>query len=247
MGWMHDTLNYLSLEPIHRRYHHDAMTFGLLYAYSERFILPLSHDEVVYGKRSILGRMPGDGWQRFANLRAYLGFMWTHPGKKLLFMGTEFGQESEWNHDAQPDWYLLDAPAHRGVQRLVRDLNRIYTTEPALYARDCEETGFQWVVVDDREQSVFAYLRMPGDNGVPLLAIANFTPVPRNDYRLGVPEAGMWRALLNTDAACYGGSGFNGGSEARAEPVPWRDWPASLALALPPLATLILRLDEAPP
>jgi 1,4-alpha-glucan branching enzyme len=249
MGWMHDTLDYVSQEPIHRRYHHDLMTFGLLYAYSERFILPLSHDEVVYGKHSLLGRMPGDHWQRFANLRAYLGFMWSHPGKKLLFMGDEFGQEREWNHDTQPDWDLLDAPAHRGIQRLVRDLNRLYTTEPALYAQDYQDTGFRWVVADDREQSVFAYLRMPAGNGVPLLAVTNFTPVPRNGYRLGVPEAGRWRALLNTDAACYGGSDFANGGDARAEPVPWHDQPASLALNLPPLATLILRLDgtEAPP
>jgi 1,4-alpha-glucan branching enzyme len=249
LGWMHDTLDYVSQEPIHRRYHHDLMTFGLLYAYSERFILPLSHDEVVYGKHSLLGRMPGDHWQRFANLRAYLGFMWSHPGKKLLFMGDEFGQEREWNHDTQPDWDLLDAPAHRGIQRLVRDLNRLYTTEPALYAQDYLDTGFRWVVADDREQSVFAYLRMPAGNGVPLLAVTNFTPVPRNGYRLGVPEAGRWRALLNTDAACYGGSDFANGGDARAEPVPWHDQPASLALNLPPLATLILRLDgtEAPP
>jgi 1,4-alpha-glucan branching enzyme len=221
------------------------MTFGLLYAFSERFILPLSHDEVVYGKHSLLGRMPGDHWQRFANLRAYLGFMWTHPGKKLLFMGDEFGQEREWNHDAQPDWDLLDDPAHRGVQRLVRDLNRLYTAEPALYQRDCESAGFRWIVAGDREQSVFAYLRMPDGNGAPLLAVSNFTPVPRDGYRLGVPEVGQWRALLNTDSTCYGGSGFNNGCDATAEPVACNDQPASIALNLPPLATLVLRSDSA--
>jgi 1,4-alpha-glucan branching enzyme len=243
MGWMHDTLDYVAHEPVHRRYHHNSMTFGLIYAFSERFILPLSHDEVVYGKRSLLGRMPGDHWQRFANLRAYLGFMWTHPGKKMLFMGDEFGQEREWNHDSQPDWDLLDDPAHRGLQRLVRDLNRLYTAEPALHARDCEDTGFRWIVADDREQSVFAYLRMPSGNGAPLLAVSNFTPVPRYGYRLGVPEPGKWLALLNTDAACYGGSDFASGHEATAEPAPLHDQPASLALDLPPLATLVLRLD----
>jgi 1,4-alpha-glucan branching enzyme len=245
MGWMHDTLDYVSSEPIHRRYHHDSMTFGLLYAYSERFVLPLSHDEVVYGKHSLLGRMPGDHWQRFANLRAYFGFMWSHPGKKLLFMGDEFGQEREWNHDTQPDWDLLDTPEHRGIQRLVRDLNRLYTAEPALYARDYQDTGFRWVVADDREQSVFAYLRIPTGNGMPLLSVVNFTPVPRNGYQLGVPEPGKWLVLLNTDAACYGGSDFPSACDVRADPVPWRDQPASLALNLPPLAMLILRPDGA--
>ena len=247
MGWMHDTLDYIGLEPIHRRYHHHEMTFGMLYAFSERFILPLSHDEVVYGKHSLIGRMPGDHWQRFANLRAYLGFMWTHPGKKLLFMGGEFGQEREWNHDGQLEWHLLDDPAHRGVQRLVRDLNRLYTAEPALYERDYDDSGFRWVMSDDHEQSVLAYLRMPAGNGPPLLSISNFTPVPRNGYRLGVPEAGKWRALVNTDAACYGGSGSTNGHDTTAEAAPWNDQPASLILDLPPLATLVLRLDNAKP
>jgi 1,4-alpha-glucan branching enzyme len=243
MGWMHDTLDYIEREPIHRRYHHHSMTFGMLYAFSERFILPLSHDEVVYGKHSLLGRMPGDYWQRFANFRAYLGFMWTHPGKKLLFMGGEFGQEREWNHDGQPDWYLLDDPAHRGVQRLVRDLNRLYTREPALHQQDYEDAGFRWLVSEDAEQSVFAYLRMPAGNGPPVLSVSNFTPVPRNDYRLGVPEAGKWSVLLNTDAACYGGSDFGDGCDATAQLAAWQGQPASLVLNLPPLATLVLRLD----
>jgi 1,4-alpha-glucan branching enzyme len=219
------------------------MTFGMLYAFSERFILPLSHDEVVYGKHSLLGRMPGDHWQRFANLRAYLGFMWTHPGKKLLFMGGEFGQEREWNHDAELDWDLLDDPAHRGVQRLVRDLNRLYVGEPALHEGDCEDSGFRWVVSDDEAQSVLAYLRMPAGNGPPVLSVSNFTPVPRPGYRLGVPEAGAWQPLINTDASCYGGSDFANGHGATAEPAPWHDQPASLILNLPPLSTLVLRLD----
>jgi len=243
MGWMHDTLDYVARDPIYRKYHHDELTFGLLYAFSERFILPLSHDEVVYGKGSLLGKMPGDRSQRLANLRAYLGFMWTQPGKKLLFMGDEFAQEREWNHDTQPDWDLLDDPAHRGVQRLVRDLNRLYTSEPALHERDHDGGGFRWVVADDSEQSVFAYLRMPRGNGPPILTVVNFTPVARDGYRLGVPEAGAWRTVLDTDAARYGGSNYGDGAAATAEPRPWRDQPASLALNLPPMATLILQLD----
>jgi 1,4-alpha-glucan branching enzyme len=245
MGWMHDTLDYIGREAIHRRYHHHEMTFGMLYAFSERFILPLSHDEVVYGKHSLLGRMPGDHWQRFANLRAYLGFMWTHPGKKLLFMGDEFGQEREWNHDGTPDWQLLDDPGHRGVQRLVRDLNRVYAAEPALYERDYDNAGFRWVISDDNEQSVLAYLRMPAGNGPPLLSISNFTPAPRDGYRLGVPEPGSWRALVNTDAPCYGGSGYGDGHDAVAHQESWHDHPASLIVDLPPLSTLVLRLDNA--
>jgi 1,4-alpha-glucan branching enzyme len=244
MGWMHDTLDYMAQEPIHRRYHHHLLTFGMLYAFSERFILPLSHDEVVYGKHSLLGRMPGDNWQRFANFRAYLGFMWTHPGKKLLFMGGEFGQQREWNHDAQPDWQLLDDPAHRGIQRLVRDLNRLYTAEPALHQQDYEDAGFRWVVSEDEEQSIFAYLRRPAGNGPPVLSVSNFTPVPRAGYRLGVPEAGKWCVLLNTDAACYGGSDFADGYDATAQLAAWDGQPASLVLDLPPLATLLLRLDS---
>ncbi len=245
MGWMHDTLDYMSRDPIYRTYHHDEMTFGLLYAFSERFILPLSHDEVVYGKRSLLGRMPGDEWQRLANLRAYFGFMWTQPGKKLLFMGGEFGQEREWNHDWQPDWDLLDRPPHRGIQRLVRDLNRLYVAEPALHARDCDGSGFRWVVADDRADSVFAYLRLAGD-ARPVLAIGNFTPVPRPNFRLGVPEAGSWCILFNSDGAEYGGSNYpSAGAVATAKP--WRDFPATLDLDLPPLATIILGLDDRRP
>jgi 1,4-alpha-glucan branching enzyme len=242
MGWMHDTLDYIGRDPLYRSYHHDEMTFGLLYAYSERFILPLSHDEVVYGKHSLLGRMPGDAWQRFANLRAYYGFMWTHPGKKLVFMGGEFGQEREWNHDAQLDWDLLDQPGHRGVQRLVRDLNRLHVGEPALHTRDSDESGFRWVVADDRADSVYAHLRL-ANGAPPVLAVSNFTPVPRPGYRLGLPIAGHWEMLLNTDAAVYGGSDFpTAGGDA--PPSNRDDQPAWLDLDIPPLATVILRLQR---
>jgi 1,4-alpha-glucan branching enzyme len=244
MGWMHDTLLYMSRDPVHRRFHHDNLTFGLLYAFSENFILPLSHDEVVHGKRSLLGRMPGDRWQRFANLRAYLGFMWAHPGKKLLFMGGEFGQEREWNHDTSLDWHLLDDPAHRGLQRLVRDLNTAYRREGALHRRDSDPLGFRWVVVDDRDQSVFAFLRTGGDADPDILCVCNMTPVPRHDYRLGVPVAGLWREILNSDAAIYGGSNVGNDGLAIAEEVAMHGLPASLRLTLPPLATLLLRRGD---
>ena len=239
MGWMHDTLRYFAHEPVHRSWHHDELSFSLVYAFSEKFVLPISHDEVVHGKGSLIGRMPGDAWQRFANLRAFLGFMWAHPGKKLLFMGQEFGQWAEWNHDASLDWHLLDDERHRGVQRLVRDLNRLYAQWPALHARDAEPDGFRWVVGDDRANSVYAWLRQAG-SGPPLLVVANLTPVPRHDYRVGVPHAGHWRELLNTDAALYGGSNLGNGGGAWAEPWPLHGQPASLSLLLPPLAVLLL-------
>jgi len=242
MGWMHDTLGYMAHDPIHRKYHHNAMTFGLLYAFTERFVLPLSHDEVVYGKRSLLGRMPGDTWQRFANLRAYFGFMWSSPGKKLLFMGGEFGQEREWNHDAQLDWHLLDDPLHRGVQRLVRDLNRIYRGEPALHRRDADPAGFAWTVVHDAEASVFAYLRHGAEGDRPVLVACNFTPVPRPGYRMAVPHRGPWREILNTDARVYGGGGI-----VAADPVVAGETPggSEILLSLPPLATVMLRAETA--
>ncbi|AOK19850.1 glycogen-branching enzyme [Burkholderia cepacia] len=246
MGWMHDTLQYMSRDPIHRRYHHDEMTFGLIYAFSERFVLPLSHDEVVHGKGSLLGRMPGDRWQRFAGLRAYLGFMWAHPGKKLLFMGSEFGQDSEWNHDASPAWHLLDDADHRGVQRLVRDLNRCYRGLPALHARDAEADGFAWVVGDDRDNSVFVFLRRGGasDASGPVLVALNLTPVPRVGYRVGVPRPGRWREILNSDATCYGGSGIGNGGGVTAAPEPSHGLPASLSLTVPPLACVFLLPEE---
>jgi 1,4-alpha-glucan branching enzyme len=238
MGWMHDTLLYMEKEPIHRQYHHGDMTFGLLYAFTENFILPLSHDEVVYGKKSLIGKMPGDRWQRFANLRAYFGFMWSHPGKKLLFMGGEFAQEGEWSHDHELDWPTIDDPAHAGVQRLIRDLNRLYVSEPALHGRDCEGSGFQWVVGDDRSNSVFAYLRLSEQRQ--LLAVCNMTPVPRHHCVIGVPRPGNWREILNTDSSFYGGSNVGNDGTVGTNPVPAHGQAQSLELVLPPLATILL-------
>jgi 1,4-alpha-glucan branching enzyme len=246
MGWMNDTLRYVSRDSVHRRWHHDDMTFGLIYAFSERFILPLSHDEVVHGKRSILGRMPsgpgGDDWQRFATMRAYLGFMWAHPGKKLIFMGTEIAERDEWNHDGQVNWSLLDHGPHRGMQRLTRDLNRIYNAEPAMHRLDAEAAGFRWVVGDDRAQSVLAFIRRGAqDEKRPVLAVANFTPVPRIRYRIGVPRAGRWVERLNTDAATYGGSNLGNGGALMTEAVPSHGYDQSLLLTVPPLATVWLQ------
>lgn len=238
MGWMHDTLRYMHHEPVHRRFHHHDMTFGMVYAYSERFILPLSHDEVVHGKGSLLGKMPGDRWQRFANLRAYYGFMWGHPGKKLLFMGAELAQAREWNHDAQLDWGALDDVHHAGVQKLIRDLNTVYRATPALYGSDADPQGFAWVIGDDQNNSVFAFLRRHGDACA--LVVSNMTPVPRSDYRVGVPVAGRWRELLNTDAGVYGGVNMGNGGGASTIPQSLHGQAQSLALTLPPLSTLIL-------
>ncbi|HWK45814.1 MAG TPA: 1,4-alpha-glucan branching protein GlgB [Stellaceae bacterium] len=240
MGWMHDTLAYMSQDPVHRKYHHNKMTFGLLYGFTENFILPLSHDEVVHGKQSLLGRMPGDRWQRFANLRAYFGFMWTHPGKKLLFMGGEFAQEREWNHDIGLDWHLLDDGAHRGVQALVRDLNWLYRSEPCLHVLDCEGEGFAWIDANDLEQSVLSFLRRGTDAGDIAVIVSNFTPMVRHGYRIGVPQPGRYLERLNTDAAVYGGSNVGNGGSIVAEPTPWHGQPCSLLVTLPPLATLIL-------
>ncbi|MGH8161636.1 MAG: 1,4-alpha-glucan branching protein GlgB, partial [Gammaproteobacteria bacterium] len=245
MGWMHDTLAYMRENPVHRRWHHNEMTFGLLYAFSENFILPLSHDEVVHGKGSLIAKMPGDFWQQFANLRAYYGFMWGHPGKKLLFMGGEFAQWNEWNHDTSLEWHLLEYAPHQGVQNLVRDLNRLYRELPALHRRDCEGAGFSWVVVDDADQSVFAFLRYGGGDDAPVLVVANFTPVPRYGYRVGVPRAGRWREALNSDAAGYGGSNLGNSGGVTAEAIPAHGHAQSLALTLPPLATLILVHEKA--
>jgi 1,4-alpha-glucan branching enzyme len=241
MGWMNDTLAYMREDPIHRRWHHDKMSFGLVYAFSENFVLPLSHDEVVHGKGSLLGKMPGDDWQRFANLRAYYGFMWGHPGKKLLFMGQEFAQSSEWNHDGELPWALLDDARHAGVQQLVRDLNALYAARPALHALDCEANGFEWLVADDAERSIFAWLRRDGDRGV-VIVLSNFTPLPRIGFRLGMPEGvAAWQIALNTDAPVYGGSGIGGQGEIHsvdAEPAHGRK--NSIMLDIPPLATVFL-------
>ena len=244
MGWMNDTLVYLSLDPVHRRWHHDKLTFGLLYGFSENFILPISHDEVVHGKGSILSRAPGDDWQKFASVRAFYGFMWAHPGKKLLFMGQEFGQRDEWNFDRSLDWHLLEFAAHRGLRDCIRDLNRLHRTEPALYARDCEPEGFRWIVADDRDQSVIAWLRLGGPDDAPVAMISNFTPVPRPNYRIGLPRAGRWVEILNTDAAAYGGSGTGNMGAVIATDTPAHSLPASADLFVPPLATLYLRWED---
>lgn len=241
MGWMHDTLQYFEYEPIHRRYHHNDLTFGMVYAYSERFVLPLSHDEVVHGKGSLLAKMPGDRWQKFANLRAYYGFMFTHPGKKLLFMGAELAQGREWNHDASLDWDALKDPMHRGIQQLVRDLNGLYRSLPALHARDTDSSGFEWVIGDDAQNSVAAYLRRDGDRLA--LVACNLTPVPRERYRIGVPKAGRWAERLNTDAGVYGGSGLGNAGEAQTQAVAAHGQEQSLEIVLPPLSTVVFTFE----
>ncbi|MFN3285070.1 MAG: 1,4-alpha-glucan branching protein GlgB [bacterium] len=242
MGWMHDTLRYLSRDPVHRKYHHQELTFRMLYAFSENFLLPLSHDEVVHGKRSLLEKMPGDDWQRFANLRLLLGYQYAQPGKKLLFMGGEVGQRREWDHEGSVDWHLLTDPRHAGIQRWVQDLNRLYRTEPALHELDCEPGGFQWIDPDDRDSSVVSFLRR-SRGGRQVAVVCNFTPVPRQDYRVGVPEPGRWEEALNSDAREYGGSGWGNLGGVQAEPVPRHGRPYSLRLVLPPLAVVFLRWE----
>jgi 1,4-alpha-glucan branching enzyme len=237
MGWMHDTLDYMSKDPIYRRHHHGNILFGLHYAFSENFILPLSHDEVVHGKRSILGRMPGDQWQRFANLRAYYAFMFGHPGKKLMFMGSEFAQDTEWNHDIGLPWHLLDQPTHAGIQNLVRDLNRVYRDTPALHALDCAAEGFEWLVADDANNSTFAWLRKGRDAEQRCVVVLNFTPQVLRDYRVRVPFAGRWREVFNSDAAAYGGG--NVGNGGAVSTVVTRDSP-EIHIVVPPLAAVFL-------
>ena len=240
MGFMHDTLGYLKREPIHRKHHHNEITFGLVYAFSENFVLPLSHDEVVHGKGSLIGRMPGDDWQKFANLRAYYAFMWGYPGKKLLFMGQEFAQWSEWSEARALDWNLLSYHQHEGMRRLVRDLNLSYRAKPALHARDCEPEGFRWLIADDHDNSVFAWLRMaPGEK--PVAVITNFTPAYLENYRLPLPTAGRWREILNTDAEIYGGSGKGNGGRVQAVDA---GGTISTTMTLPPLATIMLELEQ---
>ncbi|WP_407943735.1 1,4-alpha-glucan branching protein GlgB [Mangrovicoccus algicola] len=243
MGWMNDTLDYIRRDPVHRTHHHGQLTFGLVYAFSENFILPISHDEVVHGKGSMIAKMPGDGAEKFANLRAYYGFMWGHPGKKLLFMGQEFAQGREWNHDRSLDWHLLQDPAHEGIRRLVRDLNGLYRAHPALHRDDLGAEGFEWLVADDAEQSVLGFLRRGRGTGRDIAVIVNFTPVERRNYRIGLPAAGRWREAINTDAAEYGGGGRGNLGGVTAEPVPSHGRPASAALVLPPLSAIFL---EAP-
>jgi 1,4-alpha-glucan branching enzyme len=242
MGWMHDLLDYLSQDPVHRKYHHNQLTFGLLYAWHENFVLPLSHDEVVHGKGSLYQKVPGDDWQRFATLRAFYGFMYGHPGKKLLFMGGEFGQTREWSHDRSLDWHLLGmGPFHAGLKQLVQDLNRLYRREPALHQVDFEPAGFQWVDCTDWEQSVVSFVRRARNPADFVLFVSNFTPVPRHGYRVGAPVPGYYRELLNTDAGLYGGSNLGNGGGVMTESLPWQGQPHSLVLTLPPLATLIFK------
>jgi 1,4-alpha-glucan branching enzyme len=240
MGWMHDTLQYIQRDPIHRRHHHGEMSFGLVYAFNENFILPISHDEVVHGKGSMLAKMPGDRWQRFANLRAYYGFMFGHPGKKLLFMGCEFAQEREWNHDQSLDWHLLDDPGHAGVRRLLRDLNRFYRDTPALYERDFTSDGFEWIDHDDAARSVLSFIRRGRDAGTLVVVVCNFTPTPQRGLRIGVPQTGRYRERINTDSAHYGGS--NVGTplgEAATQDIACHGKPHSILIDLPPLATVM--------
>jgi 1,4-alpha-glucan branching enzyme len=241
MGWMHDMLTYITKEPIHRRFHHNNLTFRMLYAFSENFMLPLSHDEVVHGKASLLAKMPGDDWQKFANLRLLLGYMYAMSGKKLLFMGAEFGQWKEWNHDESLEWNLLEYDPHLGLQRWVRDLNRMYAREASLHSSDCDPAGFEWVDCTDSESSIVSWIRKTPGDGEVVLTVCNFTPVPRKGYRVGVPLGGLWREILNSDSPLYGGSGLGNAGGFTAEPVPYHGRPNSLNLTLPPLGICIFK------
>jgi 1,4-alpha-glucan branching enzyme len=243
MGWMHDTLSYMKQDPINRKYHHGELTFSLIYAFNENFVLPLSHDEVVYGKGSLIGKMPGDDWQMFANLRALYGYMWAHPGKKLLFMGGEFAQRREWTHEGELEWWVSGLPGHAGVKRLITDLNCVYRREPALHQVDFSPEGFDWVDVGNAEMSVIAFLRKPAGEGAPLLVVCNFTPVPRANFLLGVPLRGVWSEIINTDAADYGGSGWGNLGSVESVPVGSHGRVDSVNLNLPPLSTIVLRWE----
>ena len=240
MGWMNDALDYIEQEPIHRKYHHDRLTFGLVYAFTENFVLSLSHDEVVHGKRSLLDKMPGDAWQKRANLRAFLGFAYGHPGKKLIFMGGEFGQWKEWDAETSLDWHLLEHDAHRQLQKFTRDLNALYLAEPALYQKDSDPSGFEWIDFHNNEQSVFSFLRRAEDDSF-VVVVCNFTPVPRNNYTIGVPQPGNYREILNSDAGGYGGSNTGNLGGVHADRNPSHGRPCSLTVTLPPLSTLIFR------
>jgi 1,4-alpha-glucan branching enzyme len=240
MGWMHDTLGYFQQDPVYRRFHHHELTFSLMYAFSENFILPLSHDEVVHGKGSLLDKMAGDRWQQLANLRSLYAYMWAHPGKKLLFMGGEFAQEAEWSHERSLDWHLLEDPAHAGIQSLVRDLNLVYRDRRALWDVDAESSGFWWLEANDADRNVVAFCRASEGAKDVLACVANLAPVPRERYRVGLPRAGGWREVLNTDAAQYGGSNTGNLGTLEAEPIPWGGQPFSAELVLPPLGVLWL-------
>jgi 1,4-alpha-glucan branching enzyme len=241
MGWMHDTLEYMSHDPVHRRYHHNQLSFGLIYAFSENFILPLSHDEVVHGKGSLLTKMPGDAWQKFANLRAYYVFMYGHPGKKLLFMGDEFGQWKEWNHDTSLDWHLVEQAPHQGLQRLVRDLNHLYRSSPALNEGDHHDKGFMWIAADDSANSVLSFLRRARNPDDFVVVVCNFTPMPRHDYRIGVPQANGYSELINSDAELYGGGNMGNAGYVEVERTPAHGFPCSIRVTVPPLAGLVLQ------
>ncbi|HSK55660.1 MAG TPA: 1,4-alpha-glucan branching protein GlgB [Jiangellales bacterium] len=240
MGWMHDSLGYMSREPVYRQYHHHQMTFSMMYAYSENYVLPISHDEVVHGKGSLLRKMPGDRWQKLANLRAYLAYMWAHPGKQLLFMGSEIGQEAEWAESRELDWWLLDHSEHRGVHSLVRDLNSVYRATPALWTQDIDPTGFEWIDANDAAGNVFSFLRRGSDGSV-LACVANFSAIPHEGYRVGLPSAGRWDEVLNTDADGYGGSGVGNLGSVETVDEPWHGRPVSATLRVPPLGTVWLR------
>ena len=243
MGWMNDTLEYVKKDPIYRKHHHHQMTFGLHYAFSENFILPISHDEVVHGKGSMLNKMPGNDWEKFANLRAYYGFMWGHPGKKLLFMGQEFAQAAEWNHNQSLDWSCLGDERHEGMQRLVRDLNSVYREQPSLHVKDCEPDGFQWIESNDAEASTYAWIRRGGENDRPVVVISNFTPVERTDWTCGLPHSGKWAERLNTDASIYGGGDRGNMGAVHAIEEGWHGQPASAKVTVPPLSTVILTYE----
>jgi 1,4-alpha-glucan branching enzyme len=243
---MHDTLEYFAQDPVHRKYHHNKLTFRNMYAWTENFVLPLSHDEVVHGKGSLLGKMAGDEWQRFANLRLLLGYMYAQAGKKLLFMGGEIGQWREWNHDSSLDWHLLDTPAHAGLQRWMRDVNTFYRAQPALWEKDTDPAGFQWIDCNDTEQSTLSFARHGHGPADALIFACNFTPVPRPNYRIGVPRAGYWTEALNSDATLYGGSGQGNLGGVSSAPVEWHGHPQSINITLPPLGIVAFRAGETP-
>jgi 1,4-alpha-glucan branching enzyme len=243
MGWMHDTLAYMANDPVHRKYHHGQLTFRMIYAFNENFVLPLSHDEVVHGKGSLLNKMPGDEWQKFANLRLLMGYMFSCPGKKLLFMGSELAPWKEWRHDDALPWHLMDDPQRRAFARWLTALNEAYRNEPALHALDCDPAGFEWIDTNDSERSVISFLRKSPDGREQIAVVCNFTPVPRYNYRIGAPRGGFWRELLNSDASEHGGSGHGNLGGVEASPVPCFGRMHSLTLTLPPLGAIFLKSD----
>jgi 1,4-alpha-glucan branching enzyme len=241
MGWMHDILDYITKDPVHRKYHHNQLTFSIWYAFFENFVLPLSHDEVVHGKASLLSKMPGDDWKKFSTLRLLLGFMYTHPGKKLLFMGGEFGQRKEWSHEESLEWYLLQYASHQGLKRWVQDLNRFYRQEPALFELDFQPEGFEWIDFSDWEKSILSFLRKDRKSKDVILAVCNFTPVVYSDYKIGVPAAGIWEEVLNSDAKEYEGSGQGNLGSIKSEETPIHGKQQSISLTLPPLSILLFK------